>query len=187
MPFGYETAWFAVRSDDPHAVARALGVRTAMPASWCAGLTRAVDEGIFVTPSVDGWVFAVGVDAFQRGDCQQVSEALQRLGAACGPAFWFATHARVDVHGWACADGQRLVRAYLYEGDQPRVVWDEGDKTPTEQQLGYFEDDPRDTSDDDIKWWPTPADVMRLAKTWTLDPCALGSKASLGTGHLGRL
>ena len=83
-------------------------------------------------------MFAVGCDAFMRGDCARIEEALLRLGEACGPAFWFATHARRDVHGWACSNGRQLVRAYLYEGSKPCVLWDEGMRTPTKIKLDFF-------------------------------------------------
>jgi len=187
MPFGYETAWFAVRAGDAESVKNALGVRAAVPSSWVAGLTRVADEGIFVTPPVDGWVFAIGVDAFQRGDCERVTQLLLRLGSSCGPAFWFATHARMDVHGWSCADSRELLRGYLYDGDEPRVVWDQGVVTPTETELGFFVDDPRDRSDDALKWWPTPACVLRLAAAWSLDPVDLAGRGEPGVGLLGRL
>lgn len=187
MPFGYETAWFAVRADNPESVKAALGVRSVLPASWVAGLTHAVDEGIFVTPPVDGWVFAVGLDAFQAGDCERIRQLLVQLGEHCGTAFWFATHVRMDLHGWACADAQKLVRGYLYDGDEPRVVWDHGDATSTEMDLGFFVDDPRDSSEDSIKWWPTPACVLRLAARWTVDPIDIAGRGRPGVGLLGRL
>ncbi len=165
----------------------ALRLRTVVPSNWSTGLPIAVQQGLFVTPAVDGWVFAVGVDAFQRGSTESVGQALQRLAATCGPAFWFATHAHHDVHGWACSDGSRIVRAYLYEGSDPRVLWDEGVTTPAEAELDFFVEDPRDTSDEDIKWWPTPADVLALAERWTVHPCSLDRHTTPGVGWFGRL
>ena len=60
--------------------------------------------------------------------------------------------------------------------------------TPQERALGCFVDDPRDRSDDEIKWWPDRRTVHALAAAWSLDPDTLAAHGAVrSTGAVGRL
>lgn len=172
---------------------RALGLRTVLPANWAAGLAEAQQEGVFVTPAIDGWVFAVGADLRpdRRVDGADVgafvTPLLERLGAAFGGAAWFLTDATTERHGWALATRQELSRGYAFDGDLGHVFW-HGDLTDAERELDCFVDDPRDTSDDEVKWWPDERTVLSLAAAWSIDPRRLAQRSSAeSAGFLGRL
>ncbi|MBL8728131.1 MAG: hypothetical protein JNM25_06855 [Planctomycetes bacterium] len=168
---------------------RALGLRTVLPANWAAGLAEVQRQGVFVTPCVDGWVLAVGADL--RADGADlggfVTPLLERLGAAFGGAAWFLTDAAGERHGWALATRQALVRGYAYDGERGHVFW-HGEVTAAEQELDCFVDDPRDNSDDEIKWWPDERVVLSLAAAWSLDPRRLAGRGGApSVGCVGRL
>lgn len=188
-PFGRRMAWFAVRADDAARVAKVLGLRTVQPTNWEHGLAAAAEGGLFVTPSIDGVVFAAGRDAFPcPGDeRRRIGETLLALAGAFGDSLWFATHDGVDYHGWAAARGPRLVRGYAYDGDNSAVVWEEGPVTSAEAELGFFAEDPRDTSGDALQWWPQSRDVLRLAGSLGADPTQIPCAGAPCRGLLGRL
>lgn len=178
-----------VRTADPAAVVRALRLRTVLPANWASGLADVQQHGVFVTPPVDGWVLAVGADL--RGDGVDpgafVTPLLARLGQAFGGAAWFVTDAAAERHGWALATRDELVRGYAYDGERGHVFW-HGEVTAAERELDCFVDDPRDQTDDEVKWWPDEHIVRDLAAAWSLDPRRLaGSTAAPATGWVGRL
>lgn len=62
-PFSYKTAWFAVRSEDINAVAKAIELESPEQVNWQYGVWHAYeynDYQVFVTPPVKGWVLTVG-------------------------------------------------------------------------------------------------------------------------------
>ena len=177
-----------MRARDPAAVVQALKLRTVLPANWRSGLTEAAERGVFVTPAVGGWVFAVGPDL--RGASPDVggfvAPLLERLSAAFEEAAWFATDSAAEQHGWALARHGELVRGYAFDGGNGHVFW-HGEVTDAERALQCFVDDPRDQSDDDVKWWPDERIVLALAGAWSLDPARLGeARSPAGVGWFGR-
>ena len=171
-------AWFAVATSDVRAVARALQMRTVGPAVSGEGTARAA-EGMFVFAH-SGFVCAVGDDAWQRGDFAAIEGALERLSRAFGDATWFCVDARSSRFGWAAARSGSLQRAWCGDGDEERVLWQAGDPTVAERDLGFFLDDPRDGTDDEHKWWPVGSDVRALAARWSADPTtAIGESEGL--------
>jgi hypothetical protein len=112
---------------------------------------------------------------------------LSALGTAFGTAQWFVTDDANDRHGWAIAASGDLVRGYAFVGEHGHVWW-HGDVTAAEHALGCFVDDPRDSSDDDVKWWPERRTVLALARAWSIDPSALHERdLPPSCGWLGRL
>ncbi len=188
-PFAAPCAWLAVRADDAEAVVRALRLRTVLPANWATGLAEAQQCGVFVTPPVDGWVLAVGADLrAEGGDIGAfVTPLLERLGARFGAAAWFLTDVAEERHGWALAHRHGLRRGYAYHGEHGHVFW-HGEVTEAEHGLGCYIDDPRDTSDDECKWWPDTREVFALAAIWSVDPRRLPERAPQpSVGSIGRL
>jgi hypothetical protein len=52
--------WLAVKSHNPQAVQKALGLHNPTPCSWTEGMARVSDQKLFVSPPVNGWVLVVG-------------------------------------------------------------------------------------------------------------------------------
>ncbi len=184
--FGRSAVWLAIRTGDDEAVLRTLALRTVLPANWRDGVAAARDAGVFVTPAIDGCVLVFGRDLAARG-VDDVVPLLQRLAAAHGAAAWFLTDSDQDRHGWALAQTDRPLRAYAYDGEDGVVAW-HGETTAVEHELGCFVDDPRDRSDDDVKWWPDRAVVHALAARWSIDPDRFAARAAeRSVGWVGRL
>ena len=186
--FPTSTGWLAVPADDPAAVAKVLKLRTALPANWAAGLDGAVTSGAFATPDLDGHVLVIGRDiAALADDLPRLEALLIGLADAFGRAAWFVSDEPQDVHGWAFAARGRLQRGYLYS-EQGGHVWWHGELTDDEHALGCFVDDPRDSSEDEHKWWPDRALVWQLAARSSFAPAALAAAhRATGRGLLGRL
>jgi hypothetical protein len=181
--------WLAIRANDPEQVVRALQLRTVLPANWAAGLAQVATEGVFVTPPIDGWIFAVGRDlAVTTQNPVELESLLTGLSEEYGEVMWFSTDEERDVHGWAMAQRGQLVRGYAYVEAQGHTLW-HGDITEAEAALGCFLDDPRDQSDDEIKWWPDRRTVLAVAAAWSMDPCTIGREdvRAASVGLVGRL
>lgn len=187
LPLPAVATWFAVRSADSAAVVRALALRTVLPANWRAGLATAAQAGVFVTPPIGGWVLAVGRDLDGIGEsAEAVPPLLAALSRMFGRAAWFCRDDRGERYGWAVADGGSLVRGYAYADGPGHLLW-HGDVTDDERDLGCFVDDPRDHSDDDVKWWPDARLVTALAARWSLDLARLAAPgAPPSVGWVGR-
>lgn len=162
-------AWFAVARGEVREVARTLALRTVQPVA-SGDLERAALAGLFVASAAGGRVIAAGIDAWARGDVVRIDEALRRLSQAHGEAAWFGIDEERDVCGWALARGGEVLRAFCWDGQDEEVLWEVGEPTPDETALGFFAADPRDGSDDAVKWWPLPKDVRALARRWSGDP-----------------
>ncbi|MBL8749305.1 MAG: hypothetical protein JNK78_09095 [Planctomycetes bacterium] len=181
--------WLAVRTNDTERVVAALGLRTVLPANWRAGLAEAATAGVFVTPPVRGFVFATGADlgAALGPHVHTLPALLERLAATFPELAWFRADAANDRHGWALVRRGAVERVYAYDGDDGHVAW-HGEPTEAERELGCFVDDPRDLSDDEVKWWPDAALVAEVAAAWSLDPRSIDRLAiAPSAGWLGRL
>jgi hypothetical protein len=167
---------------------QALRLRTVLPANWAAGLAEAAEAGVFVTPPVAGWVLVAGADVARRTDPEQdVLPLLQALSQGGGQAAWFCSDDEADTFGWALARDGEVVRAYAYGGERGHTLW-LGDVTDAERDLACFVDDPRDGSDDEVKWWPDRRLVHALARAWSIDPDSLPARGlPPATGAIGRL
>ncbi|MBK8099411.1 MAG: hypothetical protein IPK26_20070 [Planctomycetes bacterium] len=136
-----------------------------------------------MAPPSDGFVLVIGGDAASP----RVAEILALLSRRFGEAQWFCSWPERIDGGWACARGGIVTRHYLFDGERGEVVVDDGEPTVAERELGFFVDDPRDQSDDLVKWWPSHGDVLALAARWGLDPRAFGQHARPAVGVIGRI
>lgn len=159
-----------------------------LPSNWRAGLEEVAKQGVFVTPPNDGWVYAVGRDvAVLTADPSIVEETVAALSTEFGQAFWFAADDEREVYGWARAERGSCSRAYAFTEELGHFLW-RGEVTDDEHALGCFIDDPRDRSDDDVKWWPDRAVVCAMAGRWAADPSKIaGGVAPASAGLVGRL
>lgn len=160
-PFGYKCQWLAIKTGDEAAVANTLGLTNPQRVPWNKGLSVACDfEGIFVTPPVQGWVFAIG--NVPGPDSKSFTSTLEALSKRFGKAYYFGTQHVVEFHAWAIAEGGHVTRAFAYVGERGEFPVNLGSPTPEEVQLhtGVAE---RDKS-------PDEETVLSLASAWTFDP-----------------
>ena len=180
VPFGYKIAWYAVRTTDVRAVAKAVGLRRERPASWAEGIEAAHESETFVTPPVNGWVFVVSSTLAERISEQKPWTQLIALSSPFGEAQAFCSHRVVDLHVWAKALKGHLVRAYGYLGESGETIFDTGDQSAEERALGFrFFDERSSEANDDAYWgrsdlsYPDEDSVMAIARRWSLAPVDL--------------
>jgi hypothetical protein len=160
LPFGYKCAWYAVRADDPISVASELKLRGQKASTWHNGVEQAYDASIFVSPSVKGWVFAVGRSLFPGDSISKaISSPLLMLSREFGMACFFATHRVVETHIWAKAVNGQIVRAFGYSGESDEILWKEGEPTEEEEAL--------------VEPFLNEETVMEISRRWSISPADL--------------
>jgi hypothetical protein len=185
--------WLALWDAPPRAVIAALHLRGPAPCSWQQALAADREQRLFVSPQLEGWtlVFGAGLpDPVQ--DVDALFHFLADLSRKLGHVQYFSVEGRSRHHCWAMLDRGRVRRAYAWAG---RTVWNQGDPTPAERELGlrcldYCEAlpearpgraDPLAQNAERVPW---------LAARWSFDPGALDARAfrdSYGiTGRLSR-
>jgi hypothetical protein len=178
VSFGYKCAWLALRGVEPQKVVRALPLQKVRQSGWSEGVQAAYEGKVFVSPSLEGWVFVVSTalpDASARGG-DRISPFIARLSRELSAlVLYFGTHRVVEYHAWARAEGGKVLRAFAYLGEQGQTILDVGTKTPEEAQLAR-------------QGAPNEEAVMRLAGKWSLGPGGFDAKnLDTGTGYLGEL
>jgi hypothetical protein len=179
VPFGYKTAWLAIRSEKPREVAEAVGLVKIRDSAWSEGLQAADRGNAFVSPPVHGWVLVVSTSLPDAGDGKSTDKCmplLSRLGKRFSDVQYFATHQVVEYHAWARVKNGIVVRQFAYLGERGEVRWDNGPPTPEEVRLGF-------KFNADKGPYPDEEDVLHLAEAWSVNPMkldTLGLPASLG-------
>jgi hypothetical protein len=176
--FGPNMAWVALDTTDTEAVATALGMREARPATWKTGIDAAYQSSVFVTPPLGDWTLAAGIAFFPPDRPEAFVKALlELLSARFGEAQYFCTHRGVELHLWARARQGQVVRGFGWLGEKRLTLWDEEKPTKAERDLGIRLIDERisavkQAGDADT---PLPSEeaVMRLASLWSIDPTSL--------------
>jgi len=193
MGFGYKTAWIAAHTQDGVRLCGALGLRNTVPCAAEVGIAAACSSSrkAFVAPPVQGWSLCVANGFFQVADSRppEFGELAARLSAEleCEVQF-FASHRVVEAHAWARARAGKLVRAYLYVGEQGEKVVDVGAPTAEERELGFAFFDPSSPDANTNTYWgredlqyPDEEHVVLLAGRWSVNPVDLND---LGSGTL---
>ncbi|MEN6627568.1 MAG: hypothetical protein ABFD69_15195 [Candidatus Sumerlaeia bacterium] len=191
--FGYKCAWLAIRTGEPEKVVEALGLTEVRPCSWAEGIKVAYIGRVFVSPPVNGWVFAVSF-AFPS-EPETIAPFLEEVGGHFDEVQYFGTHRVVEYHAWALARAGKIVRAYAYLGERGETLWDVGPKTPGELELGVNFFDERSPEAKDEKYfertdlaYPDEEYVMQIAGKWSVNPDLLEEMAlPPGSGLTGRL
>lgn len=174
VPFGYKCAWYAVKGDDPKAVAIQLKLRQLKPSTWSEGVEGAYGASVFISPPLRGWILAVGTKLFPAGPAlEDMSSRVVALSRVYGLACFFATDRITETHMWARATDGVLDRGYAYSGESGEVVWDSGRKS--EEEVGIGSESP----DEEV--------VMEIARKWSISPVDIPfSDVAPGLGLLGR-
>jgi len=168
--------WLAVKSNNPQAVQKALGLNNPTPCSWTEGMARVSDQKLFVSPPVNGWVLVVGsILPDSSEDVDACFRFLHRLSRELGEVQFFSVNRAVGHHAWARFENGRVLRGYAWAGE---TLWNQGPKTWGERKLGlkcfdYFESDPRPHF---AQLEPVRANsekVLSLASLWSVDPTSV--------------
>lgn len=180
--FGLQTAWYAVKTPNHQSVVDNLKLFKPYPAGWVQGL-KAGDQGlVFVTPSVNGWTFIVGVAVTFLGKPPEEEPCLallKTLSEKFGEAQYFSTHRTSEVFAWARAEKGQVVRAYAFNGDEGQALWDVGAKSKEETALGFNFGEMSS---------PERKSVTDLAGRWSVDPTQLDKvKTPPAAGIAGKL
>jgi len=199
QPFGYKMAWLAVRSNNTKKVLEKLALKEQKPANWSQGLTAAYENQgfVFVSPPLKGWVLIVGRALWDKFDLAQPPQRLfllRGLSQAFGHAQYFSTIRGVETHAWAMAEDGQIMRAYAYSGEIGEVLWDFGELTNEEEELGFAFFDPESIEAEEENYWqrsdlryPDERDVIALAAVWGMDTRFDGRQWQPGIGAIGRL
>lgn len=185
FPFPYNSAWLLVRSGDPAAVARELGIEDVAPAPWSVGadlLAGETPERVFVGTPVGEWVPVFGAPLFglfDVGSVHRLEELATRMSAVFGEAQGFATRSANGYTYWILARDGRLLRSYSYLGQMGDILASEGAPTPIE--LATLTGDPE-------AWNPEEEHVLAVAAGWGLPPDKIvAASATSALGLTGRL
>lgn len=195
--FGYKMAWLALKTEDTQTVLDVLGLDGAVPCNWNSGIgcvydDRLGDGHVFVSPSVNGWTFVVGIPLPHpagRGFQDKCTPFLLGLGACFPEVQYFFSFPPIDFFSWARIVKGKLVRGFAI-GDEG-VIWNKGRTTSEERALGLklFElrgvKERRGDAGGALILHPTEEHVMQLARAWSLDPIRLeGLGAPVGRGFI---
>lgn len=165
VPFGYKTAWLAIRCDDPRQAAEALHCRSMELANWATGLLRSEETGgaLFCAPVMDGFVLAIGQALFSLTEQR---DELETLAGQFPEVQYFASHRVSSSYCWARYEAGRCMRAYgIADGE---VLWNTGELTPQERSLGF--DAFPVPGAEETDHWPDEEDVLDIAAAWGIDP-----------------
>jgi hypothetical protein len=179
VPFGYKTAWFAIRSTDMQGVAAALRLVDPQPAGWQYGIWHSVetrDYQIFVMPPIHGWILAAGLPILWEAD-DHATERMVKLSEKFGEVQFFGSMRVSGVAIWARARNGQLLRRF-YEGDGNRQEF--GEQMAEEKALGFKFFDSSSPESKDPEYWkrkdltyPGEDTVLQVAAVWSVDPSRL--------------
>jgi hypothetical protein len=179
-PFGYKTAWFAIRSKDSDAVAKALELQIAQEVNWQYGVHHAYEYNeylIFVAPPVNGWVLAMGTPVVFEID-DYAAERITKLSRQFGEAQCFGSVRTSNCYSWALARDGVLVR-HFYDADGNHR--ETGEYTQEEKTLGGKLSDSSSAEMMEPGYWERTdivgveeQTVLQIAGLWSVDPMKLG-------------
>ena len=165
VPFGYKTAWLAIRCTDPNQAAEALYCRNLQRANWATGLPRSGETGgaLFCAPVMDGFVLVIGQNLFTLTERR---DELETLAGRFPEVQYFASHRISSSYCWARYEAGRCIRAYgIADGE---VLWNTGELTPQERSIG-FDAFPVPGAEETGRW-ADEEDVLDIAAAWGIDP-----------------
>jgi hypothetical protein len=192
-PFGYKTAWFAIRSKDRDAVAKALELQDSQEVNWQYGVHHAYEYNeylIFVAPSVNGWVLAMGMPVVWEVD-DYATERIAKLSRQFGEAQCFGSVRTSNSYSWALARDGVLVR-HFYDADGSHK--EIGEYTEEERTLGAKFSDSSSPEAMKPGYWERKdivgveeQTVLQVAGLWSVDPSKLDEmRLAPALGLLGR-
>ena len=188
QPFGFKSAWLAIKGATPQSVIETLPVSNATMANWDSGFACAYDhqdERVFVTPELDGYVLVIGL-------WELTLEQLEPIARRFEEVQYFTSHRVVEQHSWTLFQKGNLIRHYFYVGESGEVD-SKGEPTPQEIELGLdkllMSEEQYDESDDDEPEYefPNEFNVIEIAAAWGVDPSMKNHQKEKSTGFVGKV
>ena len=170
-------SWMAIRNRNPHAVQSALGLHDPKPCTWLEGFTG--EQGLFISPPVNGWILVVGSELPDPGaDIDVCFRFLLELSRRLGQVQFFNAHRALNHHAWVLMEAGRVVRAYAWAG---KTLWNQGIKTRAELDLGlkcfHYLEGPDRTRPGHPEIVAANTDkVPLLAARWSFDPASVDDR-----------
>jgi len=188
IPFLFDrpARWLAIRCSNIVKVQNALNLHNPTPCSLTEGFSKLSERKLFVSPPVKGWILVVGNSLPDiTDDVDKLYLFLMKLAHEVGSIQYFSSNRVLNHHAWVRIENDRVYRAYGWAGE---TVWNQGDFTAAERELGLkcydygaaplpFPFTARDAN------MANTDKVMQLAARWSIDPMVVNSqnlKASLG-------
>lgn len=179
MPFGYKTAWFAIRSEDAKAVATALELQNVRSAGWSYGVWHALetdDYAIFITPPMQGWILATGVPILYEAD-DHATDRMVELSRQFGETQLFASMRISSSYLWAKALNGKLERRF-YDADGQHQ--ETGEPTEAEKAMGLRFFNASSPEAKESGYWQRKdlvfvdeEHVLQIAGRWSVNPSKL--------------
>ncbi|MET1047811.1 MAG: hypothetical protein ABWX70_14135 [Hyphomicrobium sp.] len=195
--FGCDMAWLAIRTEDPIAVAAALGLGRLRPANWSSGVGAIYDPEIsssliFISPPVKGWTIVAGESLpIPAGAAfiDKASSLLRHLAIEFSSVQYFASFPIIDFYAWARWEKGRRVRAFAI--GEAGILWDAGKLSQDERGLGLSFLEVRGIRErhgdvgGQLQLHPTEDHVFAIAGGWSINPMAVETPtAPLGVGWI---
>jgi len=176
-PFGYKTAWIAVKSDNPILVLNFLKVTDFRSVDWNSGISTSYDQSsrlVAVTPALNGWVIITGsvmlerLPLKRRDSLDGPERILRDLSEHFGEAHFFGTHRVTETHLWTSWHRGELSRYFYCDGSRGEVA-EEGVRSQFEEER-FEGNDPAWAIDDGIAIGIDEESVMEVAEAWSVNP-----------------
>jgi len=166
VPFGYKTAWYAVRARSSAEVIEKLQLRVLRESTFREGIEKSAEDGVlFVSPRIGGFVLVIGVK-----DPPFTMDLIRAHAQKFTELQYFCTHRVAEYHVWARwnSGGERI---YGYVGESGKVLWNTGEMTAQESALGFaaFPPTSEDLFTEEYPKEPNEEHVLKIAAAWGID------------------
>lgn len=197
--FGYKTLWIAVKAPNAQALSDAIGLKDTKAANWQSGFAAAYDYDshyFFVTPQIDGWVFAIGYGLQELSDKNAKSAwtaMMAGISRKFGEALFFANYRVSDYYAWARFINGNQRRLFAYADGE--ILFNDGTPYPEEVQLIKSLVDPQNPTSIKEDYWEQEDSprlneefVLTLASKWSVNPKQYDEKDfPVSVGIIGKL
>jgi len=189
--FGYKNKWLAIKSNSKEKVADFLKLKDIKESNWEDGVKFGYNKGVFVTPEINGWILALGVDISDL-ETQETKEFLVKASKEFQECQIFLTNRIVEYHFWGLARNGKIERLYSYLGETQENTIIEGEPTTIEKKYNLVNSFSDETKKDgywkkeDIEF-VNEITVMAIAESWSVNPTKIEALKNIkGIGLIGK-